>query len=214
MRRLASHAATLTERYGRRDPAARALRGETRRLSRLLDALEAERTLLRHLALADELTGLGNLRLFQARLATAKARSRTEGTPLAVAMIDVDHFKAWNDQHGHERGNRLLADLGALLGSCVRAGDTAARYGGDELAVLLPHTGAVDGSAWAGRLQRRCAEELAGAVTVSIGIAAVEGTDAAALVDGLVDEADAALYRAKARGGSCIVVAERAAAGS
>ncbi|WP_448615104.1 GGDEF domain-containing protein [Modestobacter sp. URMC 112] len=150
--------------------------------------------------LAARPTGLANRRRWDAGLAAACAATGSEGEPLSVVLIDVDHFKQVNDRLGHAAGDALLRDLTALLRDRVRAGDLAARIGGDELAVLLPGAD-VDRAV-------QLAEELrAGAqllwpqgfdrpgVSVSLGVASSTGSGSDP--DALLAAADAQLYLAK-----------------
>ncbi len=151
-------------------------------------------------ALTDSLTGLENRRSFDRRLKTEIGRVRRYGQTLACVFIDVDNFKAVNDRWGHVAGDEVLRQMAALLVSAVRAGDVAARYGGDEFALLLPH--ATEQSA------RRAAERLTDAVhqhaftwedeviplRVSVGVACMGKDDP---LEDLVRRADEDLVRAK-----------------
>lgn len=159
-------------------------------------------------ALHDELTGLPNRRLFEARLTEALAASTGEAATVAVLFIDVDRFKLINDGLGHEAGDELLVCLGKRLQGIMRAGDTVARFGGDEFVVLSQHlcgsaSSADDLESVVRRIQQASAEPftLRGVemvVTLSIGIAlsSLTGTDAGALLR----DADAAMYQAKQNG--------------
>ena len=160
---------------------------------------------LRHRSLHDPLTGLANRSLFVDRAEHAIIRlARTKGAALAVLFMDIDGFKSVNDTLGHARGDRLLILVGERLRTVVRAGDTAARFGGDEFAVLLEGVSSVEAAmAVAARATESIAEpfDLAGvpaSISVSIGVAfrPAEG----ATVDGLVQDADTAMYEAKAAG--------------
>ena len=156
-------------------------------------------------ARVDELTGLANHRHFQEVLAAETERMRRFRRSLALVLIDIDHFKAVNDTHGHQQGDEVLRHVAGALRRVSRATDTPARYGGEELAVVLPDTD-LDGAFAAGEHVRREVESLrvpqaTGAplqVTVSVGVAAATArhTEGAALIAA----ADAALYDAK-RGG-------------
>ncbi|WP_295993060.1 diguanylate cyclase [Rugamonas sp.] len=185
--------------------------------ARLHDSLEqrvAERTAeleeanrrLATLSATDGLTGLANRRQFDDVLAREWARAMRAGQPLAVVMLDVDHFKKYNDCYGHQAGDICLKNVARMLQlSTRRAGDLVARYGGEEFAIVLPNTGAA--------VARQIAETMRlsietlhiphqpaplGKITVSIGIAV--GGDADSSTDALLRRADAALYRAKAAG--------------
>jgi diguanylate cyclase (GGDEF)-like protein/PAS domain S-box-containing protein len=165
---------------------------------------EANRNLLM-LASTDGLTGLSNRRSFDKALVRELARCARDGLPLALLLVDVDHFKSYNDSYGHQEGDECLKRLSHLLrGMARRPGDVAARYGGEEFAVILPNTSADGGYQFAENL-RTSVEALNiphcrssyGIVTVSIGLACEIpiGVDSA-----ILQHTDAALYAAKARG--------------
>ncbi|MBV8960519.1 MAG: diguanylate cyclase [Actinobacteria bacterium] len=152
----------------------------------------------------DALTRLSNRRRLDDDLVTECYRSQRYGRPLAVIMLDVDHFKRFNDTHGHQRGDEVLEELGKLLTGVIRASDTAYRYGGEEFTVLCREA-TLDGAAGlAERLRARLEQRMAADnVTASFGVAAApaDGTEPATLVGA----ADRALYAAK-RGGRNRVV--------
>jgi diguanylate cyclase (GGDEF)-like protein len=160
-------------------------------------------------SLTDALTGLANRRALDAELGREVARGRRKGAPVALCLMDVDRFKTFNDRHGHLAGDAALAAVARAAVAAVRGSDLVARYGGEEIAMLLP--GADEAEAL------RVAERVRGAVaaapiepervTASIGVAVAEPTWGA---EQLVAAADAALYRAK-RGGRDRVVAAAAA---
>ena len=182
-----------------------------------LEAKVAERTgqlaaanhRLEQLSATDPLTGLANRRHLDEVLGTEWRRAERQGTPIAVAMVDIDHFKAYNDRLGHAAGDRCLRRVAACLAAGVRGGDLAARYGGEEFAIVMPGADGPVATAIAARLRAAVAElgephpAAAGTiVTVSIGTAATtpgRGEDAAGAA-GLVEWADAALYAAKRAG--------------
>jgi two-component system cell cycle response regulator len=126
-------------------------------------------------------------------------------------MMDIDHFKGINDGYGHLAGDIALKEIAQRVESQIRSMDTAARFGGDELAILLPETNAVEAAKLAERI-RECimarpvalTEEIERTLTVSVGVAALSPgrheTDLKAVADRLIADADAALYRAKALG--------------
>lgn len=162
---------------------------------------------LAHLALNDPLTGLANRRCFNETLDVEVRRAQREKTSLALLMIDIDHFKLFNDTYGHPAGDACLQEVGALLAACVRRPtDLVARYGGEEIAVVLPLTDSAGATVVAqmmlDRLEERAIDHRAspfGRVTVSIGIACAAGAE----LDGwqaLLDRADGALYAAKRLG--------------
>lgn len=158
---------------------------------------------LRQAATCDPLTGLWNRRELMRKLEHEMARSGRYGHPLAVIMLDIDHFKRVNDTHGHQAGDQVLKELAGFIQATVRDSDLVARYGGEEILVLCPET---DGGV-AGQLAERIRRHVEEAtivtssariqVTVSLGVAAYPelptGTD-------LIQAADAAMYRAKQSG--------------
>lgn len=176
-------------------------------------ALEAVRDAYKHLSDVDQLTALGNRRFFEREIARAISLTKRLGVPLALLMIDIDHFKAVNDLYGHPVGDEYLRAIGRVLAAAVRTGeDVAARFGGEEFAVLLINTSDIDAITSAERI-RADVEALklenkgapGKAVSISIGIAAIDAHTAASR-DDLVVRADQALYRAKSSGRNRVVV--------
>ena len=160
------------------------------------------------LATTDGLTGLGNRRRFDHMLAQEFSRADRTGAPLSLLMIDVDHFKSFNDGYGHRAGDRCLQAVASVVGGAVsRPADLALRYGGEEFAVLLPGTDEA-GAACVADAIRTEVQLLAiehGAsphrrVTVSVGTACMDAVKGWTDPDQLVIAADQALYRAKAAG--------------
>lgn len=171
-------------------------------------ALESANEKLALLSTTDGVTGIGNRRRFDERLATEWLRCGRHQSPLAVVMIDIDHFKRYNDHYGHLAGDECLRRVAQLLQATIRRADeVAARYGGEEFVLLLPDTLLPDAVTVAQRCMdslRACAlphprSPTAAMLTLSIGIASLV-PHADARPDTLVQAADAALYRAK-RGG-------------
>ncbi len=171
------------------------------RLDRAFAEGEA-RAELRQAALVDHLTGLGNLRFLEERLRQECARAERYQVPLAVAMLDLDGLKRVNDSLGHAAGNAVLARVGRVLRDESRDSDAAARFGGDEFVVVLPHTELADARAFAERVRRRLRDGESGTpATVSIGVAAYAPRGAEGGAERLLALADAAVYRAKRDGG-------------
>jgi two-component system, cell cycle response regulator len=163
-------------------------------------------THLRTLAQTDVLTGLANLRAFRIRLDDEVRRARRYGTSLTCIMADMDHLKPVNDAFGHGAGDRAIAKVAEVLRSQLRATDLGARYGGDEFVLLLPHTGAGDGSILAERLCARLATtelDVGGrkvSLRTSFGVAELGPDDGDDSGLELVRRADDALYAAKRSG--------------
>jgi diguanylate cyclase (GGDEF)-like protein len=171
-------------------------------------ALEARNESLVALALHDGLTGLPNRRQFDAVLSAEFNRAMRDGTSLALVMIDVDYFKPYNDIYGHPGGDDCLRRISeAVSGARQRAGDLAARYGGEELAVLLPRTDLAGAIAVAEKMRQAVnglriahAGNPAGIVTISAGVAAFAPTRGGRAAQDLLAAADTALYAAKSGG--------------
>jgi len=157
---------------------------------------------LERLANTDPLTGLANRASFFARAAEELLRTRRYRRPLAVLMIDIDHFKRINDTRGHEAGDRALREFADLCREIVREPDVVGRIGGEEFALLLPETPCDNAVALADRLraavERLHATDPAGPLTVSIGVSEVRTGEAS--VEPALARADAALYTAKGSG--------------
>jgi two-component system cell cycle response regulator len=165
-------------------------------------ALNARHRLaLRHSS-RDGLTGLGNHRSFQEEIRKAVSLARRHGHRLALALVDLDHFKQVNDTNGHRRGDAVLVEIAQVMEK-VRIEDRAFRIGGDEFAILFPATNAGGASVVAERI-RAMVEAEVDMVTTSIGIA--ELGLAAPDVDSLIERADAAMYQAKRQGKNRVVV--------
>jgi diguanylate cyclase (GGDEF)-like protein len=179
------------------------------RIRSLTRDLEAKTRAMTRLASVDGLTGVGNRRSFDERIAEELERCRSSGKPLSLLLLDVDHFKRVNDTHGHAVGDAVLVSLGRLLSELTRACDVPFRYGGEEFAVVASGTHSRQATFLAERLRsgfalRTRAATTCGGQTISIGLC---GTDQLAPdVDAseLVSAADSALYRAKGSGRNCV----------
>jgi diguanylate cyclase (GGDEF)-like protein len=158
-------------------------------------------------AAVDALTGLATFRVLRDQMGQEVARSDRSREPFAVAFVDLDRFKRLNDEFGHAQGNRVLEAVGRELSRAIRLTDVAARYGGDEFVVMLIRTDAT-GAMRVGEVIRKSIEAAGvalgfepGVVTASVGVAGYDpgrgGTD-------VLDDADKALYRAKAKGGNAV----------
>ncbi len=171
------------------------------------------REALRIQAIRDPLTGLYNRRFLEESLERELSRARRKEKPMAVFMIDIDHFKLFNDNHGHEAGDYVLKQLGLVLNSFIRREDVACRYGGEEFTLILP--GAPEEVALQRanelcermrKLDLRFSGDPLGTVTISVGVAVypTHGEENEALIGA----ADRALYRAKADGRDRAVLAD------
>ena len=150
------------------------------------------------LARSDALTGLPNRRALDEQLPKEMARARRAESSLCLAIIDLDHFKAYNDTHGHLVGDEMLRDCAVAWDSELRGEDTIVRFGGEEFLVVLPDTEPEQGI----EIVERLRAATPGEQTCSAGLAC---WDVAESADGLIDRADSALYRAKAAGRDCLV---------
>ncbi len=176
--------------------------------------LALERDRAERLSVTDALTGLANRRRFDAMLASEIERQRRTGAPLSLVILDVDHFKLYNDTYGHPAGDECLRAVAAVIDSRVgRAVDTAARYGGEEFACILPNTGRVSALALAERIRAGVADlniphrasAVAEHVTLSVGVASAAATDTPDEPARFIALADECLYRAKATGRNRVV---------
>jgi len=158
------------------------------------------------LAITDELTGLYNRRYFLQRLREETDRARRYDHTFSVLFVDVDHFKTLNDHHGHALGDKVLVELSGLLKKWARSSDLVARYGGDELVVLLPMTDVASASNAGERLRAQVAAHPFARrkrLTVSLGVAGFP--EAGVQPGAIVGQADRALYAAKASGRNTVV---------
>jgi diguanylate cyclase (GGDEF)-like protein len=183
------YVAVVTIAFQVRSADARIFAGAEQRLRDLIVATAA----------TDSLTGLPNRRRFHEAYPTSFDEAIASRTPLALMLIDFDHFKQINDRDGHPAGDDKLRDVAQALQSALRANDLVARYGGDEFIVVAPHSTRKEALALAERL--RIAAETCDA-SISIGIAIFP--EDAHQQDALIEAADAALYRAKQAGRNCI----------
>lgn len=183
------------------------LRESQSQVAELKDNLEAAR----FENLTDELTGLGNRRLFDQTMTRKVRASSGIGTTFCLIMLDIDHFKQFNDTWGHQTGDQVLRLVGMTIKNSISAPDIAARYGGEEFAVIMPDTTLDEAIMQADhireaikdrKLLKRSTGEKLGNVTVSAGVARHEQNDTAAT---LIERADAALYSAKRAGRNCVM---------
>lgn len=169
--------------------------------------LEAANTRLQEVALYDGLSGLLNRRHWENCLEREFARHTRHNTPASLVLFDIDHFKKLNDNHGHRAGDEVIRQVAGVTRQLARESDYAGRYGGEEFVVLLPDTGLAGAGQFAERL--RCSIEqlnidydgLMLNCTVSIGVACIQEDMPGYGM--LIEEADRALYRSKAKGRNC-----------
>lgn len=169
----------------------------TQELQQLTEELEA-------LSLTDSLTNLPNRRAFDQRMAIEWQRTLRYGTPLSIMLLDIDHFKRFNDDFGHQTGDEVLAKVAKLIAEAIRTTDFASRYGGEEFIVILPNSTLDDALPIAQRVcdqvaQQPCEKRQ---ITISIGVAHYNGQ---ANLQALIEQADQALYQAKDEGRNRVV---------
>ncbi len=174
--------------------------------SKEVEALQLKMTAIRKESLQDALTGLANRRCFDEQIAAAIAKANADRSPLCVLMCDIDHFKKFNDTWGHATGDQVLRLVAHCVSSNVKGRDTAARYGGEELVIVLPQTSLADALTVAEQIRRtvesrkivkKSTGDSLGSITLSIGASQyISGED----VGEFVGRADACLYVAKRTG--------------
>jgi len=186
------------------------LRQGRQELATANEAMREKNKQLEELSITDSLTGLYNRSHLMETLAGEVARSRRHNRAFTLLIMDIDHFKSYNDTYGHLAGDEVLRRTGVLLKESVRSCDYAARYGGEEFILILPETGPEDGVETAERIRNQIAEKDMGSdgdslkVTISTGVASfpIDGDDP----HSLIKRADAALYEAKRRGRNRVVL--------
>jgi diguanylate cyclase (GGDEF)-like protein len=170
------------------------------RIVGLVRQVEDQAAQLTALARHDGLTGMPNRRTWDSELPVAMDRARRDGVPLSVALLDLDHFKRFNDQHGHQAGDRLLKSATAAWSAMLRTTDLLCRYGGEEFSVLLPGATTEEAAEVLERLRAVTPQQQ----TFSAGLACWDGQE---ISEELVARADRALYQAKDAGRDRIVAA-------
>lgn len=183
------------------------LEGSSAQVTSLRDHLQQ----VRNEAMQDGLTGVGNRRCFDLKLVEHSKLALQSSAELCVVLIDIDHFKRFNDTYGHRVGDQVLRVVGAQLKAAASTNDVPARYGGEEFALLLPDCPLTTATERADRLRRALAEqylrnkqtgECFGQVTVSIGVARYRANEP---LEDFMGRADTALYRAKRQGRNCVI---------
>jgi diguanylate cyclase len=179
--------------------------------------LQEDLVSIRAESLSDPLTMLANRKHFDQSLEQILAKSRASGDVFCLILADVDHFKSFNDTHGHQMGDHVLRLIAGEMKEAVKGQDVVARYGGEEFAIILPATGLTAAAGVAERirqttmskeLRRRKTGESLGRVTVSLGVAEYRLNESA---QDLVERADNCLYAAKRRGRNCVIAQDRLA---
>jgi diguanylate cyclase (GGDEF)-like protein len=195
-------------------PLARAFNAMAAQLSQRERELIASNDRLTVMASIDMLSGLANRRGFQSRLDFEWMRAQQYGSELALLMIDVDHFKLFNDNHGHQRGDECLRDIAAVIGrTAIRPTDLATRYGGEEFAIIMPDTDMAAAGVVAERLRHAVVEMRIAlgeptddfCVTLSVGVATYVPGQEVVGPEWLIGQADQALYAAKHLGRNRVV---------
>lgn len=190
----------------------RSLEERLRSTTSEIEALRRSLEEVRREAMTDALTGIANRKYFDIHLRTSALHAMENGTPLALMLIDIDHFKKFNDNYGHQTGDDVLRLVAHTLASNTKGRDTAARYGGEEFAVILPDTVLETSRILAEKIRtsisgkrfrkKQTGEEL-NTITISLGIAQYRPGEA--LVD-FIQRADDALYHAKRTGRNKVVL--------
>ncbi len=165
---------------------------------------------IRSEALTDPLTGLANRRAFNEQLTDCLATAAEDKKPLSLLMLDIDHFKSFNDTYGHQLGDEVIRLVAGCMSANTKEQDTAARYGGEEFAIVLPQTSMHDAKVIAEQIRvvvagqkivRKTSRQTLGSVTLSIGVAEFRPGESE---DDFIARADAALYAAKHAGRNCV----------
>lgn len=185
--------------------------GEISTLQRNIESIQAD-------AMTDALTGVANRAAFDKALQDAMTVTEKDGAPLCLMLADIDHFKKFNDQWGHQTGDQVLRLVAQVMKSSVGSRDELARYGGEEFAVIMPGASlesaaklaeTIRSSVESRHLRKRRTNEDLGVITMSIGVCAIEAEDT---VDTFIERADQRLYAAKEAGRNCVISRKPAAA--
>jgi len=177
--------------------------------------LQEDLVSIRAESLSDPLTMLANRKHFDESLERIIAKSRDGDGPFCLILADVDHFKSFNDTHGHQMGDHVLRLIAGEMKQAVKGQDIVARYGGEEFAIILPATGLIAAATVAERirqttmsreLRRRKTGESLGRVTISLGVAEYRRNESA---QDVVERADNCLYAAKRRGRNCVIAQDQ-----
>ncbi|MDA9435086.1 GGDEF domain-containing protein [Bradyrhizobium sp. CCBAU 51627] len=179
-------------------------KNEISNLQQSLEAIRAE-------SLTDPLTGLGNRKYFDRMIGMAVQSALASDEPLSLLLLDIDHFKSFNDSYGHLTGDQVLRLVGLSLKQTIKGQDITARYGGEEFAVVLPSTALrqaltvadhIRRAVMAKELKKKSTGEILGRVTISVGVSMLKQGDD---TDALIERADACLYAAKRNGRNRVI---------
>lgn len=182
--------------------------------SSMMGELKRDMERIRHQALTDGLTGLANRKAFDEQIGRISRDSKRENNIFSIIMIDIDHFKSFNDRYGHQIGDQVLRLVSMTLVNGVKGQDMAARYGGEEFVIILPDTNENAAKAAAENLRRavekkevinRATGDNLGQITISLGVAQYYGGEESA--DELIRRADMALYTSKNEGRNKVTLA-------
>jgi diguanylate cyclase len=177
---------------------------EISNLQQNLEAIRAE-------SLTDPLTALGNRKYFDRAIETAVEQAIENNEPLSLMMLDIDHFKSFNDNYGHLTGDQVLRLVGISLKQTIKGQDITARYGGEEFAVILPNTTLrqaltvadnIRRAVMSKQLKKKSTGEILGRVTVSVGVSMLQAGDD---TQSLIERADTCLYAAKRNGRNRVI---------
>jgi diguanylate cyclase len=194
---------------------ARRVEAEMAESAQQIEGLRTDLATAQHEANTDSLTGIANRKYFDYELGIAAEEARANGQQLSLLLADIDHFKLFNDTHGHQIGDQVLRLVAQVLTQSVKGRDLAARYGGEEFAVILPQTD-LDGARQlaeqirktvaSNRIRLRSSRRQLGAITLSVGCAQFDRREA---LSELIWRADEALYQAKRQGRNQVRVGVR-----
>ena len=191
---------------GKMADSSRQLEDRLRETTEHTEKLKLELRTVQQQATTDILTGLSNRRAFDDRMKERVGEARKNGSPLCLLMLDIDHFKSFNDKYGHRVGDAVLQVVSGVLRETARTEDTPARYGGEEFAVIAANQRLDVAIQFAEQIRRKISEkrfklaktgEMIGNITVSVGISLLRASDTP---ETLIERADQALYRAKDSG--------------
>lgn len=189
------------------------LNEELGKSAKVIADLQRDLEIVRREAMTDGLTGLANRKAFDKELARMVHNARDKGEPFTLLMVDIDHFKGFNDSYGHQVGDQVLRLVGRTLVEGIKGRDFAARYGGEEFAIILPHSNIMAGMAVGNALRKaiatkdvvnRSTSEKLGQVTMSVGVAEYVLGETP---EDMIERADSALYTAKHNGRNQVAAA-------